>query len=1093
MSELSDTPTVSPAPTIEPVSVAPTIEPVSVAPTIEPVSVAPTDVSAPTVDPLDPAATTVTPTVTPAVSPAPTIEPVSVAPTVEPVAPTDVSAPTVDPTVSPVSEPGSVVADVLNKIVTNVAAAVASVTDVAAVAGSDASASDQIVVALVDEIVEDNDRKMVELGLQTFNAINAADHVCETIVEAIRATIDPSESVKMYCNPAVGLLSDFAPHYKMLISANGDDSVESIEGIISRTFAELITRPMFDGLDARITPAASSMGNHFTQISLVLWIGKVFHVPIFTAYVVRNALNADGLDAAIAVKFAPFQHNAKLIATYNQLDVFLELLLHSEESDIYAPVNVLIARGIHASIVSNFTKSPPNAAIAAGCQPFFDMIQIHQIPKLRSVVAKMALIAVMQDPSVKTAQGEHFSDIFPSGQYGKYFGEVAHQATTDTANQGPIMMDDRVPLTRTDIIIAAMTAMNKAMSASGAHMVISGGAAVSFYIQAFLKRLETEQDSFQSFQAVGIDMAQLTKDCGNIRMNDIDCVVFGDVSRQFLSVFSLYMMIMYDNFFARPKRYGVAEVKDAPPISFALSATATDRIDLHVYGNRDDDANTMLISKRLRKEPSVQLVTQKIMFFSQIMHPLCEHHPHQQQQSHGCKEDKYYLEPVDLVKKTIEHFVKLYMRSLYPKSDAKYATEDPATREKIGAMLKEEYYRDNLVSLKIIMLDIICIFCDEGASLFCRIFMARKNPKDFARLRVFIDIYLLQLMRSGGDSFAQENAEFIADVRQLRDLMSRLNADYYLEQGSIAAVNADVAEQLNARRDEFLGLLREVGRAIVELAPPDEPVPIQFQEATGASTIQFFKESPQIKYKFDMNQHMAQLFGCHAQPQPQPDPGSYDEWLNSVFETILVAPKVESVFREKLATILSMDPESNYEIKFKDMATRSPYMLELLNALKGIKMDEAKLKQMNKFKALRSNLLGPLREFIASQGGVAPSATYVIKLYDKSTIHDYLMALVMYALLNKELQGNAAESGLMKIISDSANYDDAVREEIGRILLEWNQHAPPRLGGGGSTRKRKRVCRLKNAKTRSKTRTGKRRNTRRKIKANKLRFNRTHR
>jgi hypothetical protein len=148
---------------------------------------------------------------------------------------------------------------------------------------------------------------------------------------------------------------------------------------------------------------------------------------------------------------------------------------------------------------------------------------------------------------------------------------------------------------------------------------------------------------------------------------------------------------------------------------------------------------------------------------------------------------------------------------------------------------------------------------------------------------------------------------------------------------------------------------------------------------------------------------------------------------------------------------------------------------------------------MNKFKALRSNLLGPLREFIASQGGVAPSATYVIKLYDKSTIHDYLMALVMYALLNDQLKGKDANSGLMKTISDSANYDDAVREEIGRILLEWNKFAPVQLGGG-STRKRKRSCRL-NAMTRrqSKARTGKYGNTRKKCKANKRKINRSRR
>jgi hypothetical protein len=467
------------------------------------------------------------------------------------------------------------------------------------------------------------------------------------------------------------------------------------------------------------------------------------------------------------------------------------------------------------------------------------------------------------------------------------------------------------------------------------------------------------------------------------------------------------------------------------------------------------------------------------------MNPLCD--------QYGCKKDDYYLEPIDLVKKTIEHFTKLYMRSLYPnpKTDAKYATEDPETKGKIATMLKEEYYRDNLVSLKVIMLDIICIFCDEGASLFCRIFMARKNPKDFARLRVFIDIYLLQLLRSSGN-FAQENATFIDNVSKLRDLMARLNADYYLEQGNIAAVSADVAEQLNARRDEFLGVLRKVGRAIVDLDAPTEPVPTQFQMTTGATTIQFFRESPQIKYNFDMSQHMAQLFGVYASGEAG-EAGSYNAWLTAVFETILFTPKVEAVFREKLATILSMDPESNYEIDFEDMATRSPYMLELLNALKGIKMDEAKLKQMNKFKALRSNLLGPLREFITKHGRVTPSATYVIKMYHQSTINNYLMAIVRYALLKEKLEDEPANSGLMKTISDSANYDDAVREEIGRILLEWNERAPVKLGGG-STRKRKRVCRLKNARTRAaKPQTGKRRNTRRKIKANKLRFNRTHR
>jgi hypothetical protein len=974
------------------------------------------------------------------------------------------------------------VANVLNTMVDNIAKG---------------SVPDQITVALVDEVIQDNERKAVEIGLQRFNAINANNHVvCETIVNAIQAKGRPSDSIKMYCNPTIGLLSDFAPHYKMLISVNGagagadSTEIETIISNIESTFSELLTRPIFPELDVRVTPAAPFMGANFKQVSLVLWIGKVFRVPVFTAYVVGNAFDNAVLESNLKpIVDEPFQHNAKLIANYNRVDVLLELLLHSE--DIYAPVNVLVARGIHALIVSKFAElSSPNVAIAEGCQPFFDMVRL---PGLKSVIAKMTLIAVLQDPNVRTVQGEHFSDIFPSGQYGKYFGEVAHRAATRLDDQGPIMI--AYPLTRTDIIVAAITAMNAAMMNKGEgagetpHMVISGGAGVSYYIQDFLTKLEADPDAFQGSAGMGmgidIDMAQLKRDCMKIKMNDIDCIVFGDVSRLFLSVFSLYMMVLYDNFFARPKRYGVA-IKDAPPISFALSPNgASDRIDMYMYGNRDDDSNTMLISKRLRKDPKVQLVTQKTKCFSQIVHPLCER---LQQEQPSCKEDEYYLEPIDLVKKTMEHFANLYMRSLYPKQAA-----DTAIMEKIATMLKEGY-SGNLVSLKVMMLDIICIFCDEGASLFCRIFMARKNPKDFARLRVFIDIYLLQLMRSN-PSLAQDNAAFIADVRKLRDIMARLNTDYYLEQGSIAAFDAEKAEQLNARRDEFLGLLREVGRAIVNLDAPTEPVPTQFQEATGESTIQFFKGNSQIKYKFDMGQHMDQLFGVYTGEAVEAGKaGSYDAWLNSVFETILVTPKVEALFREKLATILGMDAESNYEISFKDMPTRSPDMLELLNALKGIKMDEATLKQMNKFGALRSNLLGPLREFIAKQGGVPPSATYVINLYDKSTINNFLIALVKYALLNNILKSQSANSGLMKIANEPANYDDAVREEIGRILLEWNEHAPVKLGG--STRKRKRVCRLKNARTRRQSNTrlmSKKRSTRNKRKASNPRCKRTHR
>ena len=102
-----------------------------------------------------------------------------------------------------------------------------------------------------------------------------------------------------------------------------------------------------------------------------------------------------------------------------------------------------------------------------------------------------------------------------------------------------------------------------------------------------------------------------------------------------------------------------------------------------------------------------------------------------------------------------------------------------------------------------------------------------------------------------------------------------------------------------------------------------------------------------------------------------------------------------------------------------------------------------------------------------------------------------MLTLVRY-LLKDKLKGEPANSALMQIVNDSANYDDAVREEIGRILLEWNRHAPLQLGGG-STRKRTRVCRLKNARTRAKPRTGMCRSTRKKRRASNPRCNRTHR
>ena len=166
-------------------------------------------------------------------------------------------------------------------------------------------------------------------------------------------------------------------------------------------------------------------------------------------------------------------------------------------------------------------------------------------------------------------------------------------------------------------------------------------------------------------------------------------------------------------------------------------------------------------------------------------------------------------------------------------------------------------------------------------------------------------------------------------------------------------------------------------------------------------------------------------------------------------------------------------------------------MLQLIHLLNGIEIDKKKSIEIKKARDLRYNLLYPLREFIKKNLGIEPSATYVIKIYDKSTINKDMLTLVRY-LLNDKLKSEPANSALMQIVNDSANYDDAVREEIGRILLEWNEHAPPQLGGG-STQKRRRGCRLNNARTRAKPRTGMCRSTRKKRRASNPRCKRTRR
>ena len=981
------------------------------------------------------------------------------------------------------------------------------------------SETEQLTTAfLALNLYEQSVREAVEKGLQAFNAIQNA---CEIIDGAIRS-VDAIQSglidnsVKLHFNPSIGLLADFVRHCKLLVSANGIDT-EPIVAAVKTVFGTLIADARFQSeLYKDITVEEALVGKIGTQISLVLRIGEVFNVPVFTVYVIRDVFNNAVFDSDEVV--APtIAHNSKTIANCSRLDFMLELLLHATMPAPYDEVNALIANITHTLFVSKFADSNPNEVIATECAKLFALILPEANATATPMFIKTVLIAIIQNPAIKTDDGKRFSDMFPSGQYIKYFGEVAYRATPIAQDQGPIMIDrisgpegsssskssgdapgldeeeeeeaDRMrmmgalhPLTRTEIIVAALTAANKALG-SRSNIVAAGGAAVSYYIKDFVDGMEA--DEFASIIAdSGLktdDLEALKQGCDNIRMNDIDCFVFGEVSRQFLLMFSLYMMVLYANFYERPQqlwRYGT--MNQDTRIKFNLAPASSDNVQLFMYGNRHGDANTKLISKRLKKNPKVQLVSQETMCFSQLVNPMCH--------TDGCTVDGYYVQPIDLVKKEIGDFIVLY--------DSLYPLHEDHVKPDLKALLESQYSTgaDNMVSVKTTMLDLVCIFCNEDKALFIRIFMARKNPKDFARLRVFIEIYLLLLLRKNDATFLAHKDDLIREIVQLRGIMRGLNELYYSEQGNIAAVQAETATKLNADRTVFLQLLRSIGRRIVLIPDPlDNAIPATFRAKTGMNTIRFFKSipNPQIKYPFDMMAHMSQfctIYYAQFRRDNAQLRAAYDSWMSDVISQLRFNEESTAFFREKLRIILD-NGDGNIELDFKHMPVKSPHMLELLTALKGIKMDEAKLKQMNKFKALRSNLLYPLREFIEKQGGLAPSATYVIKLYDKSTINDYLIGLVRYALLKDESQNN---SGLIKIISEPANYDDAVREEIGRILLEWNALAPSQLGGG-STRKRKRVCRLKNARTRAKPRSIKRRNTRRKIKANKLRFNRTHR
>ena len=955
-------------------------------------------------------------------------------------------------------------------------------------------------------------RQQVEDGLQAFNAVPNA---CQIMHDAIVAIADLTANGVRF-NPEIGHLSDFVDHCKLLVSINGSNA-EVVTTSVSAKLTELAQDSRFQNSSYRLTVDQAAISDIGVQISLVLRIGEVFNVPVFTVYVLQNVFDNTKFDTGQSnqnVIASSLMHNLKTIATCSRVDLMLELLLHATQSDPYDQVNVLIAHSINELIVSKF-RGNPNDVIARERDQFFELLLISN-EHVQSLMTKALLIAIIQNPSVMTRDpsdmtrdGKRFFDMFPSGQYVQYFGDVVYRATLNPQEQGPIMLpnvpnvpDDEwgvapgfeevplkhEPMTRTDIIVAALTAVNDAMGGN-ANIVAAGGAAVSYYIADFVRGLHN--GDFRGVIAdSGLDLGALEKGCASIPMNDIDCFVFGDVSRQFLMMFSLYMMILYANFYERPKQYGVKEAVRAQGthLQFKLSSQSDDNIDLFMYGEHNEDANTKLISKKLKKNPKVQLVTQETKCFSQLSSMLC---------GNLCTVDGYYTQPIDLVKKEIGDFLALY-ESLY--LDAPKDEDNP--NPDLEALLTSQYAAnvDNMVSMKTTMLDLICIFCNEDKALFIRIFMARKNPKDFARLRVFIEIYLLHLLRKNDATFLKYKDALIDEIKKLRVMMTELNEKYYLEQGNLAAVHAATAEELNADRAAFLTLLRSIGRKIVLIPDPlNDVVPATFRKETGRRTIGFFKnrQNKQMKYPFKMDQDMFNLYETYVRATTPADTDqsfinrACELWLENVFQEMPFIPNVKEAFREKMGKIIDKKQDQTYfEVGFSNMIVRSPEMLMLLTLLNQVEGRDEMFKEGVTGKEKRiftGMLLNPLRQFKRMHSGAEPKATYVLS--DKSKIYKTKSRATLPAFVRSVIE-QELEPTLLATIDHPHEYDDAVNEAIGRIILEWNRTTSVPQGGSTRKRKRERVCKLTKRRRVSK---GKRRATRRKNKANSGKHARTRR
>jgi hypothetical protein len=391
---------------------------------------------------------------------------------------------------------------------------------------------------------EMNDREMIEKGIQQFNQslqmeahIHDIDAAFSSDIPFIKLT--PSSSLDeikgpvtvSYCNMSLGGLSDFVPHHNVFIFT--EVAQPELVAMIDAVHAVLIAKTgIKDGYDLKVNMTAGP------RISLRLHIGAVFNVPVITVHFLDRVVALSKLPSVMAqIESVPFTYNAKPIGPYNRLDLIMELMLHSD-AEPYAQVNALVARGmnevcmksivqvqsVQASAQEQSPSNPsnpinpnesPNAIIQRTCDGFAELIITESI---QTIVKKQALVAIMQNPAVKTADQLRFSDIFPSGQYGAYFNEVAHRCDSANATGAleAVMPDKtRFPVKRTDVIVAALTAVNQAMRAhgGGGHIVASGGAAVSHYLQGFRQDADAQLFTEEVIAESGANMEQLKERC----------------------------------------------------------------------------------------------------------------------------------------------------------------------------------------------------------------------------------------------------------------------------------------------------------------------------------------------------------------------------------------------------------------------------------------------------------------------------------------------------------------------------------------------------------------------------------------------------